>query len=182
VALLKSTKSAKEKKPDPKLQKLVTILETQEEMLQFSRFTRADVWNLGNILVKLIGNRTAVASIRLMTGLTVFQFAGEGTNWDNEFWMSRKTKLVTEFEMSSLRCTAWIKYKGDTPQGRGLDVNSYAFCGGGFPIRIKDSGLIAVALISGLYHLDDHQILVDGIADHLGVSNVPQVPMTRLLD
>ena len=54
----------------------------QEEILQFSHFTNADAWTLGNMLVAEAQRRGAsvMISIRLNNGFTVCQYGFDGSN------------------------------------------------------------------------------------------------------
>ena len=59
------------------IDELLGLLDMQEEILQFSHFTNADAWEVGNCIVaEAIKRKLPVAvSIRLNNGLTVFQYA-----------------------------------------------------------------------------------------------------------
>lgn len=56
-----------------------------------------------------------------------------------------------------------------------LDTNDYALVGGGFPIRLKTGELVAVAVVSAFPHYEDHQFIVDALAEYLGIDDVPSV-------
>ena len=64
----------------------------QEEILQFSSFTNADAWELGNLIVAEAAKRGAavLVRIRLNNGYTVFQYGMDGTNLYHEQWLTRK--------------------------------------------------------------------------------------------
>ena len=160
------------------LDKTIEIIDKQEKLLVFPHFNRKDAWDLGHIFAEIISQKklSAPICIRYLSGQIVFQWAGEGTNADNDYWMVRKFRLVRDTDMSSLLNVAWFKKKGETLESRGLDVQQYAAAGGGFPIRIKNSGLIAVAAVSGLPQVEDHALLVEGIARYLGIQDIPQLP------
>jgi uncharacterized protein (UPF0303 family) len=160
------------------LEKSIEIMKKQEELLVFPHFNRQDAWDLGHEFAGIIAEKKLPAPIciRLLSGLIVFQWAGDGTNPDNEYWMIRKFRLVRDLEQSTLLSVAWFKKKGETLEGRGLDPHRYAAAGGGFPIRIKGSGLAGVATVSGLPQLEDHALLVEAISRHLGIKNIPELP------
>jgi uncharacterized protein (UPF0303 family) len=162
-----------------RLDRYIAILEKQEELLQFSHFTRKDAWDLGNIFVSEIfeKNYPLTCSIRLNNGLIVFQYAPEGTNPDNNYWMTRKTNLVRDKDASSLLTTLRWKKKGETLAGQGLDPTEYVACGGGFPIRVRGAGSVGAALVSGLPHLQDHDILVTCISRYLHIDDAPRIPL-----
>jgi uncharacterized protein (UPF0303 family) len=157
----------------------IKIAEQQEEILQFPHFARRDAWELGKILVNDILERNLVlgVSIRLTSGLVLFQCLTEGTSAHNESWMTRKFNTARDLEISSLLNTLRLKKRNQTLEDRGLDPKVYALSGGAFPIRIKDSGLIGVVASSGLPHLADHDTIVNAISRFLGISNCPRIPL-----
>ncbi|MDR0999161.1 MAG: heme-binding protein [Treponema sp.] len=157
----------------------IDILEKQEEILQFTHFNRQDAWKLGKELAAIIleeGLRLTV-SVKLRDGFTLFQYAAEGTTVNNETWMIRKFNTVREFEASSLLTTLKHKKRNQTLESRGFETRLYAASGGGFPIRIKGSGLIGAVLASGCPHLQDHDTLVQGIARVLRIRDLPRIPL-----
>ena len=160
------------------LDKTIEIISRQEKLLVFPHFSRKDAWDLGHTFTEIISakNLPAPICIRYLSGQIVFQWSGEGTNADNDYWMIRKFNLVRDTDMSSLLNAAWFKKRGETLESRGLDARQYAVVGGGFPVRIKNSGLIAVATVSGLPHVEDHTLLIEGIGKYLGIQDIPQLP------
>jgi len=164
------------------LEKLIETMEKQEEILQFPHFNRQDGWDLGHVFAGVIAEKKLPAPIciRLASGLIVFQWAGDGTNPDNEHWMIRKFRSVRDFEKSSLLSAAWFKKKKETLEDYGLEPGRYAVCGGGFPIRIKGSGLIGVATVSGLPQFEDHDLLIEGFSRYLGLA-APRLPKNAKL-
>ncbi|GHV85053.1 UPF0303 protein [Spirochaetia bacterium] len=165
------------------LDKIIGTITKQEELLVFPQFNRQDGWDLGHVFAEIIAEKKLPAPIciRLLSGLIVFQWAGEGTNADNDYWMIRKFRMVRDIEQSTLLSVAQFQKKGETLEGRGLDPRRYAAAGGGFPIRIAGSGLAAVVTVSGLPQVEDHALLVEGISKYLGVTNVPQLPKNTKL-
>ena len=76
------------------IEELSSVLQMQEEILQFSSFTNADAWELGNLIVAEAAKRGAavLVRIRLNNGYTVFQYGMDGTNLYHEQWLTRKEK------------------------------------------------------------------------------------------
>ncbi|MDR1390178.1 MAG: heme-binding protein [Treponema sp.] len=161
----------------------IDIMEEQERVLVFDHFTRKDAWDLGHVFVDLIGEKQLPAPIciRLLSGLIVFQFSGDGTNADNQYWMLRKFRMVRDLEQSTLLSVAWFKKKGETLESRGLDRSRYADAGGGFPLRVKGAGIAGVATVSGLPQTQDHALLIGGISRYLGIENPPRLPEDALI-
>ena len=150
-------------------QKAAEILRRQEELLQFDSFNNEDAWKLGNIMVEEIHRRGIDLSvcIRKINGNIVFQYATDGTNLNNQNWMRRKFNTVTYMECSSLLATVNSHLSGEVVVTHGLSETDYKLCGGGFPIRIKNSGLVMVATVSNLPHEQDHDFIVSCIAKYL---------------
>lgn len=100
--------------------------------------------------------------------LVVFRYFAEGSVADSEFWLTRKRNSVNLMSMSSLRFLYWLGDFGATIEDRKLDPNDYAAGGGGFPIRLKGTGVVGSICVSGLpNHLDDHQLIVDTLTEFL---------------
>lgn len=159
------------------VEELAKVLEMQEEILQFSSFTNADAWELGTMVVmeaRRLGVSIAVR-IRLNNGYTVFQYGMDGTNLYNEQWLTRKENTVRTLEQSSLRLYMSLRETQETLEERFLNPNEYAACGGGFPIRVEEVGVIGSIVVSGLDHVSDHDLLVKCISKYLHVAEVPRI-------
>lgn len=159
------------------VEELAKVLEMQEEILQFSSFTNADAWELGTMVVmeaRRLGVSIAVR-IRLNNGYTVFQYGMDGTNLYNEQWLTRKENTVRTLEQSSLRLYMSLRETQETIEERFLNPNEYAACGGGFPIRVEEVGVIGSIAVSGLDHVSDHDLLVKCISKYLHVAEVPRI-------
>ncbi|MDR2745935.1 MAG: heme-binding protein [Treponema sp.] len=157
----------------------IALLEKQEELLQFSHFNRQDVWKLGKEMADRIAEEglPLAVSIRLLNGFTLFQYAGEGTNTDNTYWLEKKFNVVRDLDASSLLFSLRLKKRNQGLAERGLDPRVYAWGGGGFPIRVKGTGLVGAAVASGLPHLKDHGVLAESIARILRVKDLPRLPL-----
>jgi len=156
---------------------MIQIAMKQEELLRFDHFSNLDAWNLGSFLVQRVFDRQIdmAISIRKLTGNIVFQYATQHTSLSNQQWMQRKFNTVCLTEASSLRAWATAEFKGQTLESQGISTADYAFCGGGFPIRLKSGELVAVLIVSNLPHKLDHGFVIDGLSAWLGVPDVPVV-------
>ena len=148
------------------IEELSSVLQMQEEILQFSSFTNADAWELGNLIVAEAAKRGAavLVRIRLNNGYTVFQYGMDGTNLYHELT-----------EKSSLRMYMDLRERGESLADRFLDEKEYAACGGGFPIRVEEVGVIGTVAITGLDHVSEHDLLVKCISKYLHVAEVPRI-------
>ena len=157
----------------------ISIVEKQENLLRFPHFNRKDAWELGQFMVSRILQEELIlsVSIRLVSGLVLFQYAPEGTTVNNENWMTRKFNIVREMETSSLLNALRLKKRNQTLESRGLDPRSYAASGGGFPLHVSDTGVTGAVIVSGQPHLMDHEFVVESIRRFLKIPDVPRVPL-----
>ncbi|MDD3902958.1 MAG: heme-binding protein [Sphaerochaeta sp.] len=157
----------------------LAIVSAQEELLKFETFTHEDAWELGKIFVAEAMDKDLKIAIciKLMSGLTLFQYSAEGANLSNETWIDRKFRTVQNFEMSTLHYALWLKKRGTTLVERGLDPTKFVACGGGFPIYVEGVGTVGVAIVSGLTDVQDHDVLITCISKYLGEEDVPRYPV-----
>lgn len=157
------------------LESINELLQKQEEMLQFERFTNQDAWELGKLMVEEIAERgiELAVCIRKLNGNIIFQYATDQTNLNNQNWMNRKFNTVSLMEKSSLRATVLSKLMNEDVARHGLSDTDYIFCGGGFPIRMKGSSMVAVLTVSNLPHVKDHAFIADCLSKYLKVEDVP---------
>ena len=150
--------------------------ERQEELLQFDQFNNETAWELGKLCVEEIKRRgiDMAVCIRKINGNIIFQYQTEGTTINNQCWMRRKFNSVIYYESSSLLATINANISGETLTDCGLSKSDYVLCGGGFPIRIKGSGIYMVLTVSNLPHEQDHAFIVDVLSKFLGVE-APQI-------
>ena len=159
------------------IEELLAMLEMQEEILQFTHFTNEDAWELGKLIVSEIQRQKlpVAVTIRLNNGYTVFRYAANGTNIQNENWMQRKFNTVRTLETSTLHAAMLLKKSEQTLADWFLDEKEYAAAGGGFPIRIEEVGVIGAVIVSGLPHFADHDLIVKCISRYLHVDEVPRI-------
>ena len=92
-----------------------------------------------------------------------------GTALDNDFWISRKRNAVIRYGASTWRLHNY--FEGDEEKfakkmGLGEKANEYAIHGGGVPVYVKNCDTpVAVVVVSGLKQWDDHQVVVEELAN-----------------
>ncbi len=153
------------------------ILDMQEEILQFARFTNEDAIALGNFMLQeAVRKELEIAiSIRRVNGLILYQVMREGTNLDNVSWMNRKYNTVLRTEVSSLSWFMRLKQNDQTMADKFMDENIYACVGGGFPIRVEDVGVVAIVTVSGMNHVQDHDFIVKSLGKYLHINDLPRI-------
>ncbi len=159
------------------LEEVMKILELQEEILQFTHFTHADAWELGNMIVQEAKKReqNVAVSIRLNSGLIVFQYLFDGKTQMNEDWLQRKFHTVRDTESSSLFLYTKLAKTERTMQDVYMDEKIYANSGGGFPIRVEEVGVIGAVIVSGLNHVADHDLVIKCLSKYLHTDEVPRI-------
>jgi uncharacterized protein (UPF0303 family) len=73
--------------------------------------------------------------------------------------------MVALVEMSTLRNTRHEEINGHTLEDMVLSRDDYAWGGGGYPILIKNTGVVGSIAVSGLSGDEDHQIIVDALVE-----------------
>lgn len=68
-----------------------------------------------------------------------------------------------------------LRERGESLADRFLMMKEYAACGGGFPIRVEEVGVIGTVAITGLDHVSEHDLLVKCISKYLHVAEVPRI-------
>lgn len=139
----------------------------QEEKFQFKRFSRRDALNIGLKLIENAEKQAQPVAVEItVNGLVVFRYFMEGSRPESELWLARKRNAVDLMETSSLRFFAELEDAGETFADRKLDPNEYA-AGGGFPIRLRGTGVIGSICVSGYPdHVDDHQLIINTLAEY----------------
>lgn len=159
------------------IEELLKVLEMQEEILQFSHFTNADAWELGNMIVLEASRRhqPVAVNIRLNNGYTVFQYGFDGTNLCHQEVLERKYNTVKVTEQSSMHLYMQLRLNEETQEEMLLPAAEFAAYGGGFPIRVEEVGVIGVIAATGRDHVADHDLLVKCISKYLHVDEVPRI-------
>ena len=150
----------------------IAALVQQEALLQFSKFDEADAWALGihmrdqAILQKL----PLVIDIRV-AGRKLFYVALPGTSPDNAEWVERKINVVMRYQKSSYRVGRELLERGVAlDESRGVNPLTMAAAGGGFPIIVKNVGVVGSVTVSGIPQREDHSFVTGCIADHLAIA------------
>lgn len=143
--------------------------ETEEAMLQFKHFSNYDALSVGKMLINASLIRQVNPAFEIViNGFTVFRFAFPLTNRLNDIWLKKKCNTVNTVHMSSLHLGLLLQSNNEElEKDWGLTSTEYATIGGGFPIIIKNTGVIGSVCASGLAHEEDHQLVVDTLKQYL---------------
>ena len=145
-------------------------VKNEEQKLIFNRFSADDAWKLGNLMVKKARKEHLALGIDIqLNGMQAFHYSFEGVAPYNALWIQRKENTVDLYRHSSLYLFCEMEKGIRSFEKMVISQEEYAAFGGGFPIRIKNVGIVGSVAVSGLFHLDDHNFVVQAIADFLGV-------------
>lgn len=142
----------------------------QESTLQFKQFSAQTAWEVGSRLKALAEEKKfAVAIDIFLVDRSVFSYAMPGTTPNQSNWIRRKRNVVLQFQ----RCSYGVglslqKDKGSLAESHGFAVSDYATHGGSFPIHVIGTGCIGAITVSGLPQRQDHALVIEVLAAHLG--------------
>lgn len=149
----------------------IKLIIEQERALVFPEFSEDIAFRIGSALrERAIAEGYGIATEIRANGRPYFYMALAGSTADNPHWLRRKANVVHRLYKASYRVV--LEHNGPDDffgPRRGLDNMEYVLAGGGFPIWVKNAGMIGSLCVSGLHERDDHRLVVDAIADHLGV-------------
>ncbi|WEX77143.1 heme-degrading domain-containing protein [Sinorhizobium numidicum] len=145
----------------------------QERQLQFERFDLEMAWKLGSTLRRMAAERKlgVVIDVTLFS-MQVFYAALEGATPDNPNWVRRKRNTVFRLFKSSYGTgLSLLKQQTNLQAKLGLPDADYAAHGGSFPIVVRGTGCIGAVTVSGLPQRDDHNLVVEALAELLGADH-----------
>ncbi|GAB2890392.1 heme-degrading domain-containing protein [Uliginosibacterium flavum] len=144
----------------------------QEERLQFANFDADTAWALGCALREAAIKRGYKIAIEVrQMGFPLFYSALPGSSPDNADWLRRKRNVVERFHKASYAIGHNLLQRGLTITERyGIALADFAAAGGGFPIRVRGTGVVGFVGVSGLAQRDDHGFIVEVLAQMLGES------------
>src|SRR5215212_1082637 len=142
----------------------------QEQRLQFERFDATIAWTLGGRLKAAAEARGVAVAIDIqLHGQPLFFYAMPGTTPDNVDWIRRKRNVVMRFQRSSYAVGLQLQQQQTTLETRlGVDTRDYAAHGGCFPLNLRGTGCIGTITVSGLPQRQDHELVVEVLAQLLG--------------
>ncbi len=148
----------------------IAELEAEAAALVLGQFAETDALRLGQILTDLALNAGLPVVIDIRTSdRTLFHAALPGSAPLNDLWARRKSNTTLRFQEASLLVGTRHRAKGETLAKHGLDSAEFADHGGAVPIRVRGVGVVAVATVSGLPQVEDHQLVVRGLRQFLNM-------------
>jgi uncharacterized protein (UPF0303 family) len=147
--------------------RLAARIEAEVAELELAAFGPADALRLGLILVRRGTEGALPIAIDIRRGAQIlFHAALDGAQADNDVWIARKARAVERYGIPSLLLGTRPKIAGRRIENEGwFDQMTYAAHGGGFPLTVKGTGIVAVATVSGLPQIDDHDLVVAALRE-----------------
>lgn len=140
-------------------------LSAAEAGLVLPRFDEETALALGAILLDMARAEHLPVVINIRTAdRTLYHIALPGSAPLNDNWARRKSNTALLYHKSSLLVGTLMREKGSTLADDGLSETDYANHGGAVPIRVDGVGMVAVVTVSGLPQLDDHALVLRGMA------------------
>ncbi len=141
----------------------------EEKTLRFDSFSQTEALKLGSLIYEKSKKLSGPVAIEIrINRLTVFCFYPDGTNENNTLWLKAKAKTVDMTQTSSLHFWTDVQLSGSSPESKRMPENEYACCGGGFPLTVKNIGVVGTICVSGLPHTEDHKLIIDSLKEYLG--------------
>jgi uncharacterized protein (UPF0303 family) len=143
----------------------------QERVLRFDRFDLGAAWSVGQHIRAAAAAAGHVLSVDIqINGMQAFFAAMPCARPDFEHWIRRKRNIALRFLRPSYAVGLELAAQKTTLEGKwGLATADYAAHGGSFPILVEGVGCIGAVTVSGLPQRDDHNLVVDALAVHLGL-------------
>ena len=145
-------------------------IDEQLRRLRFESFDEDAAWQLGCELRRRAAELDVAVTIEVrLAGATVFLHAMSGTAPANADWARRKRNVVEMLHRPSYAVGLEAQDSGRSVLTEmGLDDREVASHGGAFPIIVDGVGIVGVATVSGLPQRQDHELVVEALAELCG--------------
>lgn len=145
-------------------------IDEQLRRLRFEEFDEDVAWQLGCDLRRRAADLELAVTIEVrLAGSTVFLHAMRGTAPANADWARRKRNVVEMLHRPSYAVGLEAAAKGRSVLvDMGLDDREVASHGGAFPVVVDGVGVVGVATVSGLPQRQDHELVVEALAELCG--------------
>ena len=137
----------------------------QEERLALPSCSVEDALWIGQWLLDRARERSLAVTVEVWRGSRlVFRAARPGTDAHNDLYLAGKRRVVEHFAHSSFYERLRHEEAGTSfAAATGLQFPDYAPHGGGFPLSVRGTGPVGVALVSGLPQALDHALIVEAL-------------------
>jgi uncharacterized protein (UPF0303 family) len=141
----------------------------EEQILTLSSLGLAGALEIGEIAQSLGMARNLPIAIEVRFGdWIVYHVSLAGSTPDNDWWMTRKARVVMLKHHSTMYERVSAEERGvDWHKENNLLDETHAIHGGGLPLITKNEGFVGMLLISGLPQVEDHLLGVEVLTEFL---------------
>jgi len=145
----------------------------EEEELIFPKLEISDAVALGEIAVRIAREKNLPVAIEVrFDDWVVFHVSLPGTDPENDWWISRKARVVASDGHSSMYERVAAEEEGVDELSwyamNNLPEETHALHGGGYPLHVIGEGHCGTILVSGVPQVDDHKLAVAAVREFLG--------------
>ena len=140
----------------------------EEQVLKLASLTNSDALEIGEIAAALGKQRKLPIAIEVRVGeWIVFHASLEGSKPENDWWITRKSRVVMLKHHSTMYERVSAEELGiDWHRENNVVDETHAIHGGALPL-ITPSGFAGILIISGLPQVDDHLFAVEVLTEFL---------------
>ena len=142
---------------------------SEEQHLVLPNFDLIDALEIGSIATTIGLQRILPIAIEVRVGdWVVYHASLPGSKVENDWWMSRKARVVKLKHHSTLyeRVRSEERFE-DWFAVNKVDGEDFVIHGGGLPLMTKNNGFVGIFLISGLPQVEDHLLGVEILTNYL---------------
>lgn len=140
----------------------------EEKQYEFTTFNADVALKIGEDGIKYCKEHQLSVCIDITAySKTLFHYCFDDCSVNNEEWIRKKRNTVLYFQHSTKFLSLKNNYDDAILQTKyGLSNHDYCLTAGGFPIKLKDSGVVGSICISGLAPDEDHDLVIKLLAKH----------------
>ena len=141
----------------------------EEQILILPSLSTAEALEIGEIAKSLgVARNLPIATEVRFGDWIVYHASLPGSKPENDWWMSRKARVVMLKHHSTMYERVSAEERGvDWHKENNLLDETHAIHGGGLPLITKNEGFVGVLLISGLPQVEDHLLGVEVLTEFL---------------
>jgi uncharacterized protein (UPF0303 family) len=141
----------------------------EEQILTLPSLSAAEALEVGEIAKSLGMARNLPIATEVRIGdWIVYHASLPGSKPENDWWMSRKARVVMLKRHSTMYERVSAEERGvDWYEENNLLDETHAIHGGGLPLITKNEGFVGMLLISGLPQVEDHLLGVEVLTEFL---------------
>jgi uncharacterized protein (UPF0303 family) len=141
----------------------------EEQILTLPSLDATEALEIGEIAKSLgVARNLPIATEVRVGNWIVYHASLSGSTPENDWWMSRKARVVMLKHHSTMYERVSAEERGvDWHKENNLLDETHAIHGGGLPLITKNEGFAGMLLISGLPQVEDHLLGVEVLTEFL---------------